>query len=303
MPELTNDGVTWSESDGNLTGRPNKIDDGSKSVTAAQARDHIDDTTNPHSVTAAQVSAIPESDRGVAGGVATLDSGVRIPVAQLPVGVADGLSYQGTWDAATNTPSLSSGSGSVAGEFYLVAVDGATTLDGISTWDVGDLVVFDGSAWQRVADNATDVVVPDGGTIGSATTPGAISIAANGDVNFAAGLLAGSSEVAEYGSNANGEYVRFYNGVQVCWGVGPTITSNTLVSAPIYKPSSSTQWDFPAAFSANPRVQINPYWVSGDPISFRATTPGDPLLNSRYFMYGMNGSEATPYLFAIGRWF
>jgi len=60
------------------------LDDGAKSVTAAQARDHIDDTSNPHSVSAAQVSAIPESDRGVANGVAALNSGGTVPVGQLP---------------------------------------------------------------------------------------------------------------------------------------------------------------------------------------------------------------------------
>jgi len=86
MPELTNDGVTWSESGGNLTGRPNKIDDGTKSVTAAQARDHIDDTSNPHAVSAAQVSAIPESDRGVASGVATLGGDGVLTEAERPQG-------------------------------------------------------------------------------------------------------------------------------------------------------------------------------------------------------------------------
>jgi hypothetical protein len=41
-------------------------------------------TTNPHSVTAAQVGAIPTTQKGVASGVASLDSTGKVPVAQIP---------------------------------------------------------------------------------------------------------------------------------------------------------------------------------------------------------------------------
>ena len=52
-----------------------------------------------------------------------------------------GLIFQGTWNAATNTPTLTSGSGTT-GHFYIVSVSGNTNLDGITDWKVGDWAVF-----------------------------------------------------------------------------------------------------------------------------------------------------------------
>jgi hypothetical protein len=68
-----------------------------------------------------------------------------------------GLVFQGTWNAATNTPTLTSGTGTT-GNFYIVSVDGSTNLDGITDWKVGDWPVFveQGAtdAWEKV-DNSS----------------------------------------------------------------------------------------------------------------------------------------------------
>ena len=45
---------------------------------------HVVDTGNPHGVTAAQVGAIPATEKSAAGGVAALDSTGKVPVSQLP---------------------------------------------------------------------------------------------------------------------------------------------------------------------------------------------------------------------------
>jgi len=63
------------------------------------------------------------------------------------------LNYQGTWNASTNTPTLASGVGA-QGDYYVVSVDGATNLDGITNWGVGDWAAFNGSVWQRVEGGA-----------------------------------------------------------------------------------------------------------------------------------------------------
>jgi len=63
------------------------------------------------------------------------------------------LNYKGTWNASTNTPTLTSGSGT-KGDYYVVSVAGSTALDGISSWGVGDWVAFNGTAWQRVEGGA-----------------------------------------------------------------------------------------------------------------------------------------------------
>lgn len=74
-----------------------------------------------------------------------------------------GVQYQGTWNAATNTPTLQSGVGQ-KGYYYVVSVAGSTNLDGITDWNVGDWAIFDGTAWQQV-DN-TDTVVSVNGKVG-----------------------------------------------------------------------------------------------------------------------------------------
>jgi hypothetical protein len=66
-----------------------------------------------------------------------------------------GLTYEGTWNASTNTPTLTSGQG-VSGHFYIVNGAGNTNLDGNSDWHVGDWAVFfdaggAGTAgWQKI---------------------------------------------------------------------------------------------------------------------------------------------------------
>ena len=59
------------------------------------------------------------------------------------------LNYQGTWDASTNNPTLTSSVGT-KGDYYVVSVAGSTNLNGETLWGVGDWAVFNGSIWQKV---------------------------------------------------------------------------------------------------------------------------------------------------------
>ena len=81
-------------------------------------------------------------DAGVPNGVATLDSGGKVPTSQIPQ-MGD-LNYQGTWNASTNSPTLTSSTGT-KGYYYVVNVAGTTNLDGITDWQVGDWAVFNGT--------------------------------------------------------------------------------------------------------------------------------------------------------------
>ena len=58
-----------------------------------------------------------------------------------------GATYQGVWNASTNSPSLASGTGT-KGYYYVVSVAGSTNLDGITDWKVGDWAIFNGTAWD-----------------------------------------------------------------------------------------------------------------------------------------------------------
>lgn len=73
-------------------------------------------------------------------------------------GLTGSLIYKGSWNAATNTPTINSGVG-VAGNFYIVTTAGSTTIDGVSSWAVGDWIIFSGSVWQKVPNTNTVVSV------------------------------------------------------------------------------------------------------------------------------------------------
>jgi len=79
-------------------------------------------------------------------------------------GLAGGVTYQGTWNAATNTPTLTSSVGT-KGFYYVVSVPGNTNLNGITDWKLGDWAIFNGSTWEKV-DN-TDAVVSVNGYTGA----------------------------------------------------------------------------------------------------------------------------------------
>ena len=107
-------------------------------------------TANALDLTVAQVQTMLGA--GAASGLATLDGTGKVPTAQLPSSVTGAMSYQGTWNASTNTPALVSGTGT-KGFLYKVATAGTTALDGVSQWNVGDQVVFDGTTWESIRDS------------------------------------------------------------------------------------------------------------------------------------------------------
>lgn len=67
------------------------------------------------------------------------------------------LNYKGTWDAATNNPTLVSSVGT-QGDYYVVSVAGSTNLNGTTLWGVGDMAIFNGSIWQKADGGDTSLV-------------------------------------------------------------------------------------------------------------------------------------------------
>jgi len=57
----------------------------------------------------------------------------------------------GTWNAATNTPALTSGVGT-PNEAYIVSTQGSWNIDGNTQWPVGTVIMFDGIAnvWRKI---------------------------------------------------------------------------------------------------------------------------------------------------------
>lgn len=96
-------------------------------------------------------------------------------------GTTGQLSYQGTWNALTNTPTLASGVGT-QNYYYVVSVAGTTNLNGVTDWQPGDWAIFNGSVWQKI--DQSDLVSSVNGQTGAVSLvvgdiPGAVANTVN----------------------------------------------------------------------------------------------------------------------------
>ena len=98
-----------------------------------------------------------------------------------------GLVFQGTWNAATNTPTLTSGSGTT-GNFYIVSVAGSTNLDGITDWKVGDWAVFieQGASdqWEKIDNSSVLDGFGTGGSVAGWAGSGTSNTLTNAPITF-----------------------------------------------------------------------------------------------------------------------
>ena len=87
------------------------------------------------------------------------------------------VNYKGTWDANANSPALTSSVGT-KGNYYVVSVAGTTNLNGITDWQVGDWVIFNGLIWQKVdtTDQVTSVFGRTGSVVGVSTDYSSVGI-------------------------------------------------------------------------------------------------------------------------------
>jgi hypothetical protein len=100
-----------------------------------------------------------------ASGVATLGADSKLLTAQIPDSLLAGLKWQGTWNAATNTPAIPAAAPANNGFFYKVSAAGTNSITGTSiNFTVGDWLISNGTAWQHI-DN-TDAVVSVAGKSG-----------------------------------------------------------------------------------------------------------------------------------------
>src|SRR3989338_728292 len=88
---------------------------------------------------------------------ATLDSGGKIPLAQIPDSIMGSLHYQASWDADLNSPAIPTAAAGNLGWYYVVGTAGTTSINGISDWQVGDWLISNGEAWQKI-DNTDSVL-------------------------------------------------------------------------------------------------------------------------------------------------
>jgi hypothetical protein len=118
--------------------------------------------------------------------------------------ISGGLSYQGTWNASTNTPTLTSSVGTT-NYYYVVGTSGSTNLNGITDWVAGDWAIFNGTVWQKIDQTnlvtsvnsktgAVTLTYTDVNAIGSITsTDGSVTVSTASGVADLSVAVAGSS--------------------------------------------------------------------------------------------------------------
>lgn len=92
----------------------------------------------------------PLSAKGQANGYASLDATGKVPLSQLDTAVLGGLNYQGPWNAATNAPAIPAASTANKGQYFIVSTSGATSIDGVTDWQSGDLIMSNGQFWHKL---------------------------------------------------------------------------------------------------------------------------------------------------------
>jgi hypothetical protein len=143
-------------------------------LTTLQMTAHLG-AVNPHNVTASQVglgnvlnvAQVPASEKGASNGVATLDVDGQLTPSQIPLVLLGAMKYTSGWNASTNTPAIPAASEDNRGHYYRVQVAGTTSIGGETDWSVGDLVVSNGSAWEKY--DQTDQVTSVAGKSGAVT--------------------------------------------------------------------------------------------------------------------------------------
>ena len=119
--------------------------------------------TGSNVITALGFTPVNNAAVGAVSGLATLDSTGHLTTGQIPSSLIGALNYQGTWDAYLNVPTLVSGSGT-KGYYYQVANAGSTSINGISTWNLGDLIAYQGLGWEKIDGVAAEVISVSGRT-------------------------------------------------------------------------------------------------------------------------------------------
>jgi hypothetical protein len=100
---------------------------------------------------------------GGASGLAQLDSSGKLATGQIPASLVGAVVYQGVWNATANTPTITSSTGT-KGWYYKVGTVGTTSIDGISSWSLGDTIIFDGTTWDKIDGVANEVLSVAGRT-------------------------------------------------------------------------------------------------------------------------------------------
>jgi hypothetical protein len=209
-------------------------------------------------------------------------------------GVLGGAIYQSTWNASTNSPTLTSGTGT-KGYYYIVSVAGSTNLDGITDWKVGDWAIFNGTTWDKV-DNTDAVSSVNGFTGAVSLTTANISEVTN--LYYTEGRVSANTDVA---ANTAARHAAVTLGTANGLSLSTQALSLALASTSATGALSSTDWNTfnlkQDALSGTGFVKISgstisydnsTYYLASNPAGYlTAFTESDPIwmaASSSYYL-------------------
>lgn len=113
------------------------------------------------------------SSIGASNGIAPLNSDSKVDETYLPQSILGATKFKGIWAANSNTITSSdididggvmpTSSEANNGWYFIVIEDGATEIDGIDDWSIGDWIISLGNVWKKV-DNTDSVSIVNGKT-------------------------------------------------------------------------------------------------------------------------------------------
>lgn len=211
-----------------------------------------------------------------------------------------GLNYVGTWNASTNVPLLTSGTGT-QGDYYIVNIAGTTNLDGITDWSVGDWAIFNGTTWQKIDNSGISYQ----GSWDALTNTPTLTSSIGNDGHFYIVSVSGSTNLNGITSWVVGDWAIFTSGVWLkidnSSGLNTIVTDNETIigngtlATPLevgdlnnsannkFMLFGASQWNTVAPLTALPNGQTAngfAFFTDGGSKVVAGTTPYD-----EYFIY------------------
>ena len=181
-------------------------------------------------------AGIPLTQKGVATGVATLGVDGRLTTEQIPSSLTGAITFQGGWNAFTNTPALSNGTG-VTGYQYIVTIGGDRDLGaGNVVYVSGDTVTYGAGVWNRVTGSSPISSVSGNLHMQVGPTTGAVVIGINATPNATASTVVSRDSSGNFQANVitaalSGQATSALTAATVTAGTQSAITSvGTLTS-------------------------------------------------------------------------
>lgn len=178
----------------------------------------------------------------------------------------------------------------------LVSNTNIKTINGQTLLGSGDITINDSQNLEALSG-----LIGAGGKFPAFTGVGTMRAAdIVGTVSQSEGVPTGA--IIERGSNANGEYVRYVDGTQICWAESSTLYTTSDTDGALFFSNGAT-FTYPAVFAEGTKIIVSPanLRVSQTNLGFSYSGSMSGVSVGGYST--RSTSSFYPAYFAIGRWF